>query len=275
MLVAGCDFSKDVMASSAWDIVKQRLRSPSTATMVGYHSYSYKKYKARTYVIEYDAQNGFGAMLRGEAYVFTYIDKKTGNEIIDDDVVIGLKGENSSDIFDMSVIMKHTSFSDDLIEVGGQKREDKSSDQNVPTEESHETTQSAVNKTSDAAATVEPLHNAQNQVQGIVSRYYELQNSGDQDSVFEMYADRLDRFYLETNLTKSDVIASTKKYYEEHHDHFSLDGPCLSQSKGGKMSCLASGEVCTDGKPCNRVKVEFIFNSDLKIESVRAFKAKS
>lgn len=70
----------DPYLESGWRFVKNRLKSPSTATLVGYLSPNEQPTRALTNdldwngvelaVFEVDAQNGFGAMIRDRFYVF-------------------------------------------------------------------------------------------------------------------------------------------------------------------------------------------------------------
>lgn len=119
----GCDAlsstSQDPKLSAAWNYIKNSVNTPSTAKLIDYNSWKLPKYDANIYKLVFDSQNNFGAIIRQDAWVMLYVNKKT-NEII---VMKDIHVENSNnpdkemsnhDQTVMKALIRVNTFYDDL-----------------------------------------------------------------------------------------------------------------------------------------------------------------
>jgi hypothetical protein len=76
LLLVGCNSDKSKSKEIAWAAIRTHLNSPSTASIAGTTTWELKKYKAKVFMFDFDAQNGFGGMVRNQAIVLVYKSKK-------------------------------------------------------------------------------------------------------------------------------------------------------------------------------------------------------
>lgn len=107
LTLCACDSQVDKTRNEIWGLALTKLKSPSTAKVAENEEYTFNHYEAVTYVIKFDAQNAFGAMVRNQVLAFSYLDKNSGKWVTDSDIDITEAGDSERELFNTIKIQIH------------------------------------------------------------------------------------------------------------------------------------------------------------------------